>query len=275
MESNADSLDECHRMVARVLNREVDLLAIGALESALEPGGSLRGSPEEENAFERAVIAFDTNVFLRLSSHRRSDDVIDFLRTGFPGKILLPGQVIQEFWNNQLGAVDTLATSIKKHSENLKREVEKVDSGYGEFASRFQDLIDEFQTSYGYIYDEGTLKRVKLIVSLLSEKALVPYCRRNVFSPIASIRKSTKTPPGFKDDSDGDFFVWADLLLGVATLEKQGFSPLRVVFVTNDSKVDWSRNGVPHPILSAEIKALCGANFQIWSLDHLADLVPA
>jgi hypothetical protein len=229
----------------------------------------------DQDGLARTVIAFDTNVFLKLSSHRKSADVIDFLLTSFSGKILLPGQVIQEFWNNQLSAVDTLATSIKKQSENLKKEVEKIDPGYGEFATRFQNLIDEFQANYGYIYDERTLRRINLIVAMLAEKALVPYCRRDEFSAIASIRKSTKTPPGFKDESDGDFYVWADLLLGIAILERQGFSPLRVVLVTNDSKVDWSRNGVPHPILSAEMKALCGATFQIWSLDDLAKMVSA
>jgi hypothetical protein len=272
MENKVESLAACHEMVAKVLNRETNLIAISALESALEPGANI---DEDQNILERTVIAFDTNVFLRLSSHQKSADVIDFLRTSFSGKLLLPGQVIQEFWNNQLNAVETLAASIKKHSENLKKEVEKIDSNYGEFAARFQNLINEFQASYGYIYDDGTLRRIKLIVALLAEKALVPYCRRDKLSSIASIRKSTKTPPGFKDESDGDFFVWADLLLGVATLAREGFSPLRVVLVTNDSKVDWSRHGVPHPILSAEMKALCGATFQIWSLDELAKLVPA
>jgi hypothetical protein len=275
MENNAGFLQECHGKVARVLNREIDLAAISALESALEPGGSTVADSVNQNSFERTVIAFDTNVFLKLSNHRKSADVIDFLRTSFPGKLLLPGQVIQEFWNNQLYAVETLADSIKKHSENLRKEVEKIDPSYGDFAGRFQNLVDEFQLSFGYVYDEKTSRKIKLIVSLLSEKALVPFCRRNDFSSIAAIRKRTKTPPGFKDELDGDFFVWADLLLGVAILEKQGFSPSRVVLVTNDGKIDWSRSGVPHPILTAEMKALCGANFEIWSLDKLTQLVPA
>jgi len=274
MENDLGLPQDCNHRVAKILNREIDLVAIGALESALEPSGNADAALEGQDPFERTVIAFDTNVFLRLSNHPRSADVIDFLRTSFPGKLLLPGQVIQEFWNNQLNAVETLASTIRKHAENLKKEVEKIDSDYSEFATRFQSLIDEFQSSYGYIYDEGTLRRIKLAVSLLSEKALVPYCRRNELSSIASIRKRTKTPPGFKDELDGDFFVWADLLLGVATLEREGFSPSRVVLVTHDSKIDWSRNGVPHPILSAEMRALCGATFQIWSLDKLAKLVP-
>jgi hypothetical protein len=271
MASEIESVAACHETVAKILKRDTQLAAISALQAALAPSPNTT----DPDGLARTVIAFDTNVFLKLSSHRNSADIIDFLRTSFSGKILLPGQVIQEFWNNQLNAVETLATSIKKQSENLKKDVEKIDSGYGEFATRFQNLIDEFQADYGYIYDERVVTRISLIVAMLSEKALVPYCRRDEFSAIASIRKSTKTPPGFKDESDGDFFVWADLLLGVAMLARKGFSPLRVVLVTNDSKIDWSRNGVPHPILSAEMKALSGATFQIWSLDDLARMVSA
>src|SRR4051812_31526924 len=110
MASNIDPLAECHELVAKVLNRETALLAISALESALEPPASVEG---DATSLEHTVIAFDTNVLLRLSNHTKSADVIDFLRTSFPGKLLLPGQVIQEFWNNQLNAVETVAASIK------------------------------------------------------------------------------------------------------------------------------------------------------------------
>jgi len=272
MKNNDNVTSDCHEIVVKILNRGVSLSAISALDSALDRRIDAKN---DHNGHEATVIAFDTNVFLKLNKHPRSADIIDFLRASFPGRLLLPGQVVQEFWNNQLNAVETLATSIRKHSENLKKEIEKVDSDYGEFAIRFQDLLDEFQTSYGYIYDDGTLRNIKLVVTLLSEKALVPYCRRTDLSPLAAIRRSTKTPPGFKDNLDGDFFVWADLLLGVATLQQEGFMPTRVALVTNDAKVDWSRNGIPHPILSAEMMALCGATFQIWSLDDLASIVPA
>ena len=273
--SDADLSRDCNRMVAQVLNREVDITAISALGSALEQGGSTNATQDDQRLAAQTVIAFDTNVFLRLSGHQKADDVVDFLRTSFHGKLLLPGQAIQEFWNNQLNAVETVASSIKKHSDNLRKEIEKIDPSYGDFAVRFRGLLDEFQASYGYLYDEATLRRLKLIVGLLSEKALIPYCPRTELSSIALVRRRTKTPPGFKDDLDGDFFLWADLLLGVATLLKEGFSPLRVALVSNDAKVDWIRHGVPHPILSAEMKALCGAAFQIWSLDDLANLIPA
>lgn len=265
-------LDECHQLLIKVLNREVDLAAMSALSSALAHVTPADSSGYSSNL---TLIAFDTNVFLKLSNHRKSADIVDFLRTSFTGKLLLPGQVIQEFWNNQLAGIETLAASIKKQADNLKKEIEKIDSEYGEFANRFEDLLNDFHSSYGYIYDEGTLRKIKIIVSLLSEKALVPYCRRVDLSAIASVRKRTKTPPGFKDELDGDFFVWADLLLGVALLGKDGYHPATVILVTNDAKPDWSRNGVPHPILCAEVKALCNANFEIWSLDKLANFASA
>jgi len=210
MVNSVDTVTDCHELVAKVLNRGVDLAAISALESSLDNGANANSVG---NDHKTTVIAFDTNVFLRLSKHRKSADIIDFLRASFEGKLLLPGQVIQEFWNNQLNAVETLAVSIRKYSDLLKKEVEKVDSDYGEFADRFQKLLEEFHSSYGYIYDDATLGRIKLVVSLLSEKALVPYCRRTELSSLAAVRRSTKTPPGFKDELDGDFFVWADRTL--------------------------------------------------------------
>jgi len=263
-----DRETECHDLVARVLNRQESLNAMEALDAALDPASSAIESEE----YASTVLAFDTNVFLKLTNHTKSADIIDFLRTSFSGHALLPGQVIQEFWNN-LSAIETLAASIKKHAENLKKEVEKVDPGYGDFAVRLRELMEEFQLSYGYLYDESLLRKLKVVVNLLSEKAYVPYCSRNDLSRTAATRKRTKTPPGFKDELDGDFFVWADLLLGVATLSRQGSSVTNVAFVTNDAKPDWTRNGIPHPILSAELKAVCGARLQIWSLEKLATIV--
>lgn len=44
----------------------------------------------------------------------------------------------------------------------------------------------------------------------------------------------------------------------------------RVVLLSHDQKVDWSRAGLSHPILVAEIHALLGVPFEIWALDKLA-----
>jgi len=249
--------------VLKLMNRSVELDALGALAHAM-------GSETESIELPDTVIAFDANVFLRLSGHPRSEDIVDFLGTGHENALILPGQVVQEFWNNQYLAVDSLAESIKKKHTALKAELEKIDSGFGEYADRFDALMTEFQTSYGYVFDENTVRRTSIFVSLLQEKAMVPYVPREIFRLLADVRRRTKTPPGFKDEGDGDFFVWADLLMGLSRLQDDGKTFKHVALVTKDRKMDWCRNGRPHPILAAELKALTGASFVIWDLDVLA-----
>jgi len=249
--------------VLAVLNREVDLEALGALAFALRPEPSTVPLGE-------TVIAFDANVFLRLSNHPKGADIVDYLRTGHSAPVILPGQVVQEFWNNQFTAVDSLAVGIKKRYDQLKVDVEKVDAAFGEFASRFNALLDEFQGSYGYIYDEATVRRMDAFVEMLKQKAAVPFAPREMFSATALLRKKTKTPPGFKDDGDGDFFVWADLLLGLQHALDAGATFKRVVLVSQERKMDWNREGTAHPILAAEVKALTEASFEIWPIDRLA-----
>jgi hypothetical protein len=105
---------------------------------------------------------------------------------------------------------------------------------------------------------------------MLQKRASVPYAPRLRFREIAAQRKKTKTPPGFKDEGDGDFFIWVDLLTGLqqARLEGQEFE--RAVFISHDQKVDWSRAGIAHPILVAEVKALVDVPFEIWNIQKLA-----
>ncbi|MES0197583.1 hypothetical protein [Mesorhizobium sp. M0011] len=257
------SADAANSKVLALLNREVALEALDALAFALRPEPST--IPLNETA-----IAFDANVFLRLGSHAKGADIVDYLRTGHGAPVILPGQVIQEFWNNQFTAVDSLAVGIKKRYDQLKADVEKVDGAFGPFADRFSALLDDFQGSYGYIYDEATVRRMDAFLDMLKQKATVPFAPRQLFSHTALLRKKTKTPPGFKDDGDGDFFVWADLLVGLQHALDAGSTFGRVVLVSQEKKIDWNREGTAHPILAAEMKALTGATFEIWPIDRLA-----
>ncbi|MGJ3232691.1 MAG: PIN-like domain-containing protein [Oceanicaulis sp.] len=91
--------------------------------------------------------------------------------------------------------------------------------------------------------------------SVIGERAFVRFAPRNVFLEIASHRNATKTPPGFKDDGDGDFFVWVDLLYSIKVLSAE-YSFSSVLLVTNEKKKDWTRDGIIHPVMRAEVKAL-------------------
>lgn len=214
----------------------------------------------------KSAIVIDSSSFLRLGSQV---DVIDYLNANHTPPIILPGQSIQEFWNNHLNVVDSISQGIAKKFDQLKSEIEKVDNSFSDFSNKFSELLDEFKKSYGYAYDGATVRRTLSFLELLRNKAITSYVTRDRFSNIAHHRKKTKTPPGFKDDGDGDFYVWLDTLdsLILAKSENKIFSD--VILITNDRKLDWSRDGIAHPILRSEVKSLVGTNFETWDTSRL------
>ena len=48
-----------------------------------------------------------------------------------------------------------------------------------------------------------------------------------------------------------------------------------VILVSNDRKIDWSREGIAHPILSAELNALLSVPFETWDVSKLVQKVAA
>jgi hypothetical protein len=110
-------------------------------------------------------------------------------------------------------------------------------------------------------------------LEVVQKRARVSFASRVAFAEIALHRKRTKTPPGFKDEGDGDFFVWVDLLSGLQQAQEAGETFAKVVLVTLDRKIDWMREGAAHPILVSEVRALFGVPFEIWNIDQLASEV--
>lgn len=249
----------------KVLSRESPIEALAALASAYKP------EPTQAN-LARSVIALDSSVFLRLGTH---EDVMDYLGARHPAPLILPGQSVQEFWNNNLNVAESIASGISKKFDALEAEIGKVDPTFGDFSDKFRNLLDNFRESFGYAYDGGTVRRTIALFDVLKSKAIVTYVSRDRFAKMAAGRKTTKTPPGFKDPGDGDFFVWLDLLKALLLAKENGRTFDRVILVTNDKKPDWSREGVPHPILSAELQALTGLRLETWNLDRLVREVAA
>lgn len=248
-----------------VLCREADFPALDALIYAYKPEA-------RQIYLATSAIVLDSSAFLRLGPQT---DVIDYLNSKHRGPIVLPGQAIQEFWNNNLNVADSIATGINKKFEELKKEIAKVDDNFHDFAERFSALTDEFRVSFGYAYDGSTVRRTMSLFDVLKEKAIVSYVRRNRFLGLAEQRKRSRTPPGFKDDMDGDFFIWLDMIDSLLIARSRGIHFEHVLFVSNERKIDWSREGVAHPILSAEINALLGVPFEIWDVSKLAQKVAA
>lgn len=251
--------------IVDLLSRETKLPALDALIYAYKP------EPREVN-LATAAIVLDSSAFLRLGPQA---DVVDYLNSKHQAPVILPGQAVQEFWNNNLNVADSIATGITKKFDELKKEILKVDETFQDFANRFSALIDEFRDSFGYAYDGSTVRRTMSLFEVLKEKAVISYVSRDRFMEIAAQRKRTKTPPGFKDDLDGDFFLWLDMLDCLLIARSRNVTFEHVVLVSNDRKPDWSREGIAHPILSAEMNALLGVPFETWDVPKLVRQVAA
>jgi PIN like domain len=259
---------EMQKRLIDVLDRQVTWDSLNALVSAIKPEAS-------RAKLEVTAIGLDANVFLRLAGHSKNVDIIDYLGSRHTAPLVLPGQAIQEFWNNQLQVVDTVAASLRKQFETFKASLGKVAKDFGTYVEQIDALLDQFSAEHGHIYDEATVRKTLSLLEVLAKKASVAYAPRALFHDIGTLRKKTKTPPGFRDDGDGDFYIWVDLLTGLLEAKAKGEKYDRVALVSLDKKLDWSRAGVAHPILVAEVRALLDVPFEIWTIDKLATEIAA
>lgn len=232
---------------------------------------SIASSPLEFETIRQAAFGIDTNVIMKLGSHRKSSDILDYLSLEHTYPLILPGQSIQEFWNNHLHAINTQAESIKRKFEDLKKATQLTNLDFSGYEERFSQLVSEFENDYGYVYDENSKRAASRVFDAIKTKASVPYVPRSRFINLAANRKRTKTPPGFKDDLDGDFYIWLDFLHGLQLAREEGSDFDRAILITEDKKIDWSHLGMAHPILSAEVMSLFGVRFETWSIEKLAD----
>lgn len=263
-----DAEARIHQKLVALLDRQVRVETLDALVSSLKPTAT-------DVPLTRTAIGLDANVFLRIGNHAKRSDIVDYLHAEHAAPLILPGQSVQEFWNNQLQAVDTVTTALKRKFEDVRKEFAKVDQHFGPYASKIDELLGQFSAEHGYMYDEATVRKTVSLLEMLQRSAIVPYAPRLMFSEIATQRKKTKTPPGFKDEGDGDFFVWTDFLKGLLQARESGQGFDRVVLLSYDQKIDWSRAGLPHPILVAEVHALLNVPFEIWTLEKLATQIAA
>jgi PIN like domain len=243
-----------------VLDREVSMEPLKALALAVH------GRSAQQIELGKIAIGFDSSVFLRMATHQKSVDILDYLPR-HEAPLVLPGQAIQEYWNNHLSVMQTVSDSIKTSFNNLSRDTRKVDAQFGEFEQQVQEMLSGFEVQFGYIFDGSAMDKLSQMLGILQEQAYCGFAPRGRFAHIARIRKQTKTPPGYKDDGDGDFYLWADFLLGLLMLKSAGKNFEQVVMVTNEKKPDWSTRGTPHPILTAEVTTLFEVPFDLWNLD--------
>jgi hypothetical protein len=264
----AISAEAEERALLAVFDRDVPLDALAALERSLTTSAPGRNS----HSLGDTAVALDTNVLLKLASHRKSSEVIDYLTSKHEAPLILPGQVIQEFWNNHVGSLMTVAKEIERKLADLQKSINELEP-HGPLSDAVSQIKEQLSSDYNFLFDAGLVSKTKTMLASLRVRARVPFAKRSAFVEIAELRKRTKTPPGFRDDGHGDFYVWVDLLKGLQQARAEGSGFVQVAVITNDEKPDWVRNGMAHPILSSEVRSLFNVPLEIWKLDRLVEEV--
>lgn len=245
------------------LQRTSNIEVLSSLIRAVRTGGATV-------SLGTSAIIVDANAILRIPGHRKSSDIIDYLGGVHERPVIIPGQVVQEFWNNQLNATNTVYKSINTKANELIKEVSKaVDLGITS-AESISIVVEQFRIDNEHLFDPDLVQKTSSFLERLQASAVVPHAPRAGLYDIAMQRKLSRTPPGFKDEGDGDFLVWVDALWGLASAKNAGRDFESVILLTNDKKIDWCRGFAAHPILYAEMKCVLNAHLEIWTLDHFA-----
>lgn len=261
---NRDREARHNRLICQAFNRSRhSFRPLDSLVAAIKPHQSVA-------EVQSTAIVLDTNVLLKIGTHPQSTDIIDYLGAQHRSALILPGQVIQEFWNNQFTAVDSVSSGLKKKFDAFKLELVSVDPVFAEYSTKIDESLNDFNSAHGDIFAEGTVNRTVNLLEVFQRKGIVSHAPRDVFDTYAVARKRTKTPPGFKDEGDGDFYVWVDMLKGLLIAREQNLKFNCVALITQDAKKDWSRAGRAHPILDAEVRSIVGVPFETWTIDNLA-----
>jgi hypothetical protein len=262
--TNEEAAQNDERDFARIiaiLDRRSPVHLLPALIQALKSDSAIAD-------LATAAIVIDANAMLRIPGHRKSADIIDYLGGVHPNSVILPSQVIQEFWNNQLNVANIVFKIIHSKTSDLNKEVAKA-GGTGVISlDGIAAAVEEFKKENEHVFDPNLVQKTLTFLERLQASAAVPHAPRVMLHDLALQRKMTKTPPGFKDDGDGDFLVWVDALWGLDKAKKQGAAFQSVILLTNDKKNDWCRGFVAHPVLYAELMAVLGVHFEVWTLDH-------
>lgn len=245
--------------VRTVLAGERPLDTMGAVAKALA------GKPAQPTEAKHIAFGLDANIILKL--HNRSTEA-DFLTGRRGGVLIMPAQAVQEFWNNK-SSTQNVAEKVKNAYQTLEKVIANLDPEHQAFKDGFSAALEDFEKSAGHIWAPDFRAKVASTFSSLAAQSREPRFPKLALADLARERQLTKTPPGFKDNGNGDLFVWAEFLLGLLEARNEGSVFDLAVLVTEDKKSDWGKGGEAHPVLIAELWELLGMPFETWDLAKL------
>lgn len=231
---------------------------------------SKSGQRKSQDFLSCSAIGIDTNILLRLATQKNYYNVVDYLRKVHKAPLIIPGQSIQEFWNNSISYMNEDTKKLWSKYSAFENEANNFEFDFGGHLKNIRDSLEEFKLELERVGDRSTIELAKKVLNDLQERGVVSFCPRSPFYEVVAHRDKTKTPPGFEDKGkDGDFFIWADFLYGLKKQQICGMKFDHVIFVTQDGKPDWSIAGSAHPILVSEVRALLNTSFEIWDFNEL------
>lgn len=229
-----------------------------------------------------AAIGFDTNALKKMRRVDRNtrSSILTYLQSkSVP--IIIPAQAIQEFWNNH-GIFVKDVKNLEGDTKKLAAKYEKLQGGPATrraletMAAQVASLAEDLEDSRN---PQLLSESIELWELLLPESSLAQVPRGDFF-PIGEHRFVSGIGPGTADENKkanrlGDFYIWADFLVGLLNLgmQREQQPDSTIVFVTEDGKEDWVSSGVPHPTLLGEVFELTGRPLLLLTMDELAKYV--
>lgn len=254
-----------------------ELLELERLIDRVRPLSPFKHAAENLSSSQRrnkptlqtAAVCLDTCVLIHMAKHSKAEAILDYFSTLHKGLLVVSAQTLQEFWNNHIFAIDTVASGIERKFGELGKEIAKVDPSWANFSEEIGDLLSRLKGEYGHLHEPKLRARLADFYDQLSSRAVLSEVPRSRFFAYAQQRKTLKTPPGFEDSGNGDFFIWLDFLYAIRTRASRVSPGALAIMVTDDRKKDWSKGAVPHPTLAAEMESYTGLQFETWTLEKL------
>jgi len=231
-----------------------------------------------------AAVGLDTNALkqLRRESYLTTALIANAAAAKVP--IIIPGQSIEEFWNNHrvftrdLEGIERDVSSLSTKVATLLRSTTADEMRIQ--LTTIKEAVAQFQRESEDARNPQLLETSRTMMDELLRSAIVAFVPRSRFVKLGEMRFSSKVAPGFEDSSKhpqhlGDFFVWSDFLYAARSLYGQERLPDgdSLVFVTDDAKPDWVTGGSAHPTLAAEAAALTGRRLEIRQTSSLPQLI--
>ncbi|MGJ3232983.1 MAG: PIN-like domain-containing protein [Oceanicaulis sp.] len=141
--------------VKAVMERRVEVPVLGAFLESLDEQSQV--SPVEE-----ALICFDTNVLLDWAGSG-STNVTDYLSSVHKYPIVIPGQVLQEFWNNQFSAIQSTPREVKKKFDDFAQAIENIDGSLEWGREGVERALSHLSERYPYLLSGRAAKNVEAL----------------------------------------------------------------------------------------------------------------